>query len=245
MPILTTFLMRLPVWPFQAPARTRVGKFGHLVEHGMHLRHDVLAVHRDRRPLRRTQRDMQNGAVFGDVDLLAAEHGVDARAKPRLVRQIDKQLQSLAGDAVFRVVEEDAGRLGGQPRAARGVCREQVSQVNIAKFFAMRFKGQPRRAFLLGPRGPRVLDCRHSKRPILFRLVETFVVDRKVQDVRQSYSRNRSRRRYRMFLPCRFDFLRESPLRPRLDLQFINPRFANCSAYSKYILSLISLINSL
>ena len=53
----------------------------------MHIRHDVVAVHRDRRPLRRTQRDMQNGAVFGDVDLLAAEHGVDARAKPRLVRQ--------------------------------------------------------------------------------------------------------------------------------------------------------------
>ncbi len=57
-------------------------KFGHLVEHGVHLRHDVLAVHRDRRAFRRTKRDMQNGAVFGDVDLLAAEHGVDARAKP-------------------------------------------------------------------------------------------------------------------------------------------------------------------
>ena len=32
-------------------------------------------------PLRRPQRDVQHGAVLGDVDLLAAEHGVDARAQ--------------------------------------------------------------------------------------------------------------------------------------------------------------------
>ena len=37
----------------------------------MDLRHDVLAVHDDRRSSRRAQRHVQDGAVFGDVDLVA------------------------------------------------------------------------------------------------------------------------------------------------------------------------------
>ena len=47
MPMLTTFLMRLPVWPFHSPLRTRLEKLRHLVQHGVDLRHDVLAVHED------------------------------------------------------------------------------------------------------------------------------------------------------------------------------------------------------
>ena len=50
MPMLTTLRMRLPVWPFQSPLRTRRAKLGHPVEHRVHLRHDVLAVDRSMPP---------------------------------------------------------------------------------------------------------------------------------------------------------------------------------------------------
>ena len=33
MPMLTTSVMRLPVWPFQAPSRTALGEAAHLLEH--------------------------------------------------------------------------------------------------------------------------------------------------------------------------------------------------------------------
>ena len=85
MPMLTTLRMRLPVWPFHAPLRTRLAEVGHLVEHGVDLGHDVLAVDDDGCALRRAQRHVQDGALLGDVDLLAAEHGVDPRAQAGLL----------------------------------------------------------------------------------------------------------------------------------------------------------------
>ena len=91
MPMLTTFRMRLPVWPFHSPLRTRVGEAGHLVQHRVHVRHDVLAVHDDRGVPRRAERDVEDGPVLGDVDLLAAEHGVDPLRAARLLRQLDQQ----------------------------------------------------------------------------------------------------------------------------------------------------------
>jgi hypothetical protein len=39
------------------------------------------AVHEDLRAARGAQRHVQHGAVLGDVDLVAAEHGVDALAQ--------------------------------------------------------------------------------------------------------------------------------------------------------------------
>ena len=45
MPILITLRMRLPVVALPIAAADAVGKIGHLVEDGMNLRHDVLAIH--------------------------------------------------------------------------------------------------------------------------------------------------------------------------------------------------------
>ena len=87
MPMLTTLRIGLPVCPFHSPLRTRLAKAGHLVEHGMHLRNDVDAVDLDRLALRGTQGDVQHGPILGDVDLVAAEHGVDADPQIRLARQ--------------------------------------------------------------------------------------------------------------------------------------------------------------
>ncbi len=107
MPMLMTLRMRLPVWPFQVAAADPVGEVRHLVEHGVDLGHHVLAVDDDRCPSRRAQGHVQHGAVLGDVDLLAAEHGVDPRAQAGFLRQLQEQLEGFVGDAILRVVEED------------------------------------------------------------------------------------------------------------------------------------------
>ena len=47
MPMLTTLRIRLPVCPVHAPDADPVGEVGHLVEHRVHLGHDVVAVDHD------------------------------------------------------------------------------------------------------------------------------------------------------------------------------------------------------
>ena len=83
MPMLITLRIALAgVARSTRPQRTSVGERRHPVEHLVHLRHDVLAVDDDRASARHAQRDVQHGAVLGDVDLLAAEHRVDALGEP-------------------------------------------------------------------------------------------------------------------------------------------------------------------
>ena len=56
-----------------------------LVEHGVDCGDDVLAVDEDGFSLGRAQSNVQDGALFGDVDLFAAKHGVDALAQAGLL----------------------------------------------------------------------------------------------------------------------------------------------------------------
>ena len=114
-------------------------KIGHFIEHGMDLRYDVLAVHRNRFALRRTKRDMQNGPIFGHIDLFAPEHGVDPRAQAGLLRQIDQELERFVRDAVFRIVQENASRLGGHPLSASRIIRKEVAQADLAHLLLMLF----------------------------------------------------------------------------------------------------------
>ena len=122
-----------------------VGEGGHLVEHGMDLRHDVLAVDEDRGVARRAQRHVQHGALLGDVDLLAAEHGVDALAQARLFGELEQQLQRLVGDAVLRVVEIDADGLDRQALAALGVVGEELAEVQPLDLLVVGLESGPSR----------------------------------------------------------------------------------------------------
>ena len=111
------------------PAADAVGEVRHPVEHRVHLGHDVLAVDHDRRAPGRAQRHVEHGALLGDVDLLAPEHGVDAPAQVALVGKLQEQLQRLVGDAVLRVVQVEPRALGGETLAAAGVVGEELAQV--------------------------------------------------------------------------------------------------------------------
>ena len=95
----------------------------------MDLRHHVLAVDDDRCSFRRAQGHVQDGPVFRDVDLLASEHGVDPRAQAGFLGQLQEELEGFVGDAILRVIEEEAHRLGRHALAARGIIREELAQM--------------------------------------------------------------------------------------------------------------------
>ncbi len=135
-------------------ARTKAGgEVTHTREHGVDLRHDVLAVHHERGRGRQPQRGMQHGPVLRDVDVLAPEHRVPPFRHPDFLGQLDEQRHRLVGDPVLRVVQVNARGLGVQPLAAPGVGREQVTQVRTGDFRVMALERLPR--FPLPQRGSR------------------------------------------------------------------------------------------
>ena len=139
--MFTTFRIRLPVWPVQAPDRTRSLKWPSCQDR-MDPGDHVLAVDLDDRPLRCAERDVQDGAVLGDVDLLAAEHRRDPIAQ-RARSASAEQAERLVGDPVLRVVEEQAGGLGGHPLAAPWIGGEQLPQVGVAQLRGVPLAGRP------------------------------------------------------------------------------------------------------
>ena len=90
--------------PFPFAAAYAVAELGHLLEHGMHLGHDVLSIHQNAGALGRAQSHVQHGAILGDVDFLAAEHGFDPPTQVTFLGQLEQQLEGLVGDAVLRVI---------------------------------------------------------------------------------------------------------------------------------------------
>ena len=82
MPMLTTLRIGLPVWPFQAPLRTRSQKSAILSSTACTCGTTFTPSTMIDCVFGRAQGDMQDGAFLGDVDLVAPEHGVDARRRP-------------------------------------------------------------------------------------------------------------------------------------------------------------------
>ncbi len=89
---------------------------------------------------------MQDGSIFRDVDFLAAEHGVDPRPQIALLGQLHEQLERLVGDAMLRVIEENARRLGCHPLATPRVVGEERTKVQVPNRFKICFERFPRRA---------------------------------------------------------------------------------------------------
>ena len=75
MPMLTTLRMRLPVYPSHCAGADPGGEGRHLVENFVNCRDDVFTVDHDAFRGGRAEGYVEDGAVFGGVDLLAGEHG--------------------------------------------------------------------------------------------------------------------------------------------------------------------------
>ena len=58
------------------------------------------------------ERHVEDGAVLGDVDVLAAEHRFAALGDAALAGQLAEQQHGLVGDPVLREVEEEPGGRG-------------------------------------------------------------------------------------------------------------------------------------
>src|SRR4051812_5404466 len=127
-PTLTTFRIRLPVWPAQSPHRTRsaneVIRSSTACTPGITSTPSTTILS----SLGGAQCDVQDGTALRGVDLLATEHGVDPAAEAGLLGELYEEPDRLVGDEVLGVIEVDAGRLGREPLAAQGVVGKQVSQ---------------------------------------------------------------------------------------------------------------------
>ena len=148
MPMLMTLRIRLPVWPFHAPLRTRLEKSAILSSTACTSGTTFSPSTRIDVPAGRAQGHVQDGAVLGDVDLLAAEHGVDPRAQPGLLGQVKEELEGLVGDAVLRVIQVDAHGLGRScARRALGSSAKSSRRCSILHLSVVGLEGFPGRAF--------------------------------------------------------------------------------------------------
>ncbi len=149
--------MALPV-----AAADLAGEIRHLVQHGMDLGHHVFAVHDNPRIPRRTQSHVQDGAVFGEIDSLAPEHGVDPRSQADLLRQLQEKLDRFVVDPILRIIEVDPGGLGRHAFASARIIAEEFPHVDVPNFPIMGFETIPGRA------GRGRLDAgRHSQIPFV------------------------------------------------------------------------------
>ena len=110
-------------------ASNPVAEIAHAIQHAMDVRDHIVPVDDDRRRGRRAQRHVQDRAIFGDVDLVAAEHRVDPPTQIRFIRELAQQPHRLVGDAMLGVVEIDAGGFDRQPLSAARIVLEQLTEV--------------------------------------------------------------------------------------------------------------------
>ena len=106
---------------------------------------------------------MQDGSILGDVDLVAAEHGLGARPQPGLLRQSNEQPKRLVGHPILGVVEVESRRLDGETLAALGVVREERPEMAIPDALVVCGERLPGRA-----RRERRSDRGHGRRPKAF-----------------------------------------------------------------------------
>src|SRR5207344_1266017 len=109
MPMLMTLRMRLPVCPFQSPLRTRLEKSAILSSTAWTWGTTSSPSTIIDAPLG-VRSATCSGPVLRDVDLLTVEHGVDARAQTRFLRQLQEELEGFVDDPVLRVIQIEAHR---------------------------------------------------------------------------------------------------------------------------------------
>ena len=120
-----------------------VGEAGHAVEDLVNVGDDVVAVGGDDFGGGSTQGDMEDGAVFGDVDVFAGPHGVDPLPKSGPLGHRDQKADGLLGQAVLGVVEVQVGGVEGERVAAARIVGEEVPQVDVRQFAVVVEQGLP------------------------------------------------------------------------------------------------------
>ena len=90
---------------------------------------DVLAVHCQGVSGRAAQGRVEDGAVLGDVDVLAVIHGVAAARDVYLLGELDQGVADVVGQQVLGQVDVEVSQLVGEALGALGVVGEPGAQV--------------------------------------------------------------------------------------------------------------------
>ncbi len=122
-----------------------LGEACHRIEHLVHVGHDVMAVDKNARILRCPQCDMQDGTLFGDVDLVATEHRVTAFGDAALLRELQQQTNRLVRDAVLRIVQIQTRTFDCQAFTTPRIVGEQLPQMHVLDLLVVRLQRVPRR----------------------------------------------------------------------------------------------------
>jgi hypothetical protein len=97
----------------------------------MHLGNHVFTIDRDGFVSRRTEGNVQDGAVFGDVDFLPVEHRVDSCPQAGLFRELKKETHRFIGDAVLGIIQVKANGLDRQTFTALRIIRKKLPQLQL------------------------------------------------------------------------------------------------------------------
>jgi hypothetical protein len=95
----------------------------------MDVGHDVNPVDLETSALGHAKRDVQDGAVLRDVDVLAREHRVTAFGHARFLSQLYQEGQGLVRDEVLGEVEVPADRVDAEPGPSVRVDVENIAQM--------------------------------------------------------------------------------------------------------------------
>ena len=85
----------------------------------------------------------KHGAVFREIDLLTAEHGIDPLAQAGFLRELQEEREGFVGEAILRVIQVEARRLRRHAFAALGIIREELAEMQFADFLMVSGEGLP------------------------------------------------------------------------------------------------------
>ncbi len=122
----------------------RAGESGHPVEDLVHVGDHVAPLSTMIRAPAARGAPRGARAILGHVDPVATEHRIDALAQAALLRELDEEPDRLVGDAVLRVIEEQAGGSERQALASARVGREEIAQMHVPDSGVMRLERPPR-----------------------------------------------------------------------------------------------------
>ena len=119
------------------------GKGFHFFQNGFDLRHDVFAVDINGTVGTVAQRGVQNGAVFGRVNLFARKHRFARLFDAGFARQFDQQFHRVGGHAVFGIVHQQSVRRNGKFVEPFRIGGKHVAHFHAADFGVIGFQPAP------------------------------------------------------------------------------------------------------
>jgi len=98
--------------PLPGPTPNAIGKISHPVENRMHFRHHIPVVHEHGLTPGGAQSYVQGGAIFGEINLIPAEHRFNAFGQSGFPRQLQEKFNRFVRDTILGIVQEPSCGFG-------------------------------------------------------------------------------------------------------------------------------------